>query len=243
MKMGDLRVNGIVPLYRQFYDTIRTQIDSGEYRPGDRIPSELELCARHKLSRVTVRSAIQRLVDDSILVKLHGKGTFVAMPVFIESVGARGSFTESCLMMNSAPSTRLISREIASPARDIAERLGVDASGQIILIKRLRLVDGLAVIFEADYFRMEYDFLMQENLENASLLNLLYRRTGAAPKNFDDLFDVVNADKEQALHLGCPHGRPLLRVLQTVRSAKAGVVYFNEQFIRSDRYKYAVFSH
>jgi GntR family transcriptional regulator len=241
--MDDFQANEMVPLYRQLYEHICGRIDSGEYRSGDRIPSELELCKMCNVSRVTVRSAIQRLVDDGVLVKMHGKGTFVAMPAFIESTDAKGSFTESCLKMNAVPSTKLISRKIILPGKDVSERLNIRRDQRVICIKRLRLVDGLAVIFEVDYFQMDYEFLLQEDLENVSLLNLLYTRTGVVPKKFDDYFDIGYANKEQAAFLDCDMGTPLLRVLQTVKSEQMHAMYFNEQLIRSDRYKYTVCSY
>ena len=84
-----------IPLYQQLYDLLLDQIRSGVYPPGSKIPSEEELCKTYDLSRVTVRNALGRLVDDNILVKRHGKGTFVATPVFTESAYANGSFTKS----------------------------------------------------------------------------------------------------------------------------------------------------
>ena len=94
-----------IPLYQQLYDLLLDQIRSGVYPPGSKIPSEEELCKTYDLSRVTVRNALGRLVDDNILVKRHGKGTFVATPVFTESAYANGSFTKSCEQMGATPST------------------------------------------------------------------------------------------------------------------------------------------
>jgi GntR family transcriptional regulator len=213
----------------------------GTYWPGDKIPAESTLCARYGVSRVTVRSAIQKLVDDGVLVKSHGRGTFVAVPAFIESMDAKGSFTESCLKMNVVPNTRVISFNIVIPRKEIAECLN-SGNDNIICLKRLRLIDGIAVIFEEDYFGMEYEFLFKENIDNVSLFSLIQKKTGIAPKKFEDYFDISAANHEHAAHLECAEGYPLLRVRQTVKTEDMKVMYFNEQFIRSDRYKYAICS-
>ncbi|MDR1650467.1 MAG: GntR family transcriptional regulator [Synergistaceae bacterium] len=240
--MNGIRVNNVIPLYQRLYDYIRERIDGGEYRPGDRIPSESALCAMLNVSRVTARSALQKLADDGILVKSHGRGTFVAVPAFVESMDAKGSFTESCIKMNAKPNTRLISREIVPLQNKIAVVLGAPDGSGAICLKRLRLVDGQPVIFEEDYFGMGYAFLLKEELENVSLFSLIQKKMGLAPIKFDNYFDVSEAGCEHAAHLECGEGAPLLRVRQTVKAIDNQAMYFNEQYIRSDRYKYAVCS-
>ncbi|MDR0615376.1 MAG: GntR family transcriptional regulator [Synergistaceae bacterium] len=239
--MNNFQGADIVPLYRRLYDHICRLIDDGEYMPGDKIQSEEELCAEHGVSRVTVRNAIQRLVNDGVLVKSHGRGTFVAVPAFIESMDAKGSFTESCLKINAVPSTRVISLNTVIPRKEIAERLLSGDSG-VICLKRLRLIDGVAVIFEDDYFRMEYESLFDGNIDDVSLFSLIQRKTGIAPRKFEGYFDISMASHEHASYLECPEGYPLLRVRQTIKAEDMRVIYFNEQFIRADRYKYAVSS-
>ena len=73
------------------------KVRSGEYQVGEKIPSEEQLMTIYGVSRVTVRNAIKQLVDENILIKRHGKGTFVSMPSYVESMTAGGSFTESGL--------------------------------------------------------------------------------------------------------------------------------------------------
>ena len=96
-----------IPLYQQLYDLLLDQIRSGVYPPGSKIP--------------TVRNALGRLVDDNILVKRHGKGTFVATPVFTESAYANGSFTKSCEQMGATPSTQVVSRKQVKAGKALAK--------------------------------------------------------------------------------------------------------------------------
>ena len=241
--MNGVQADKMVPLYQQLYDTIRRQIELGEYRPGDKIPSEARLSEIYGISRITVRSALQHLVDENILVKKHGKGTFVAMPAYVESMSAGGSFTESWLQTNVVPGTKLISLSVEPSVKKIADILEAEPGSKVICIKRLRLVDDLAAIFEVDYFRSDFDFLLHANLENASILELIREHTGLVLKEFNDIFEVKHANKEHAAYLDCVLGSPLLRVSQTVMTDQLRVMYYNEQYIRSDRYKYAVRSY
>lgn len=238
--MKSLKSDIAVPLYLQLHDTIREQIKAGEFKPGHQIPSEDKLSEMYSVSRVTVRSALLRLVQEGVLVKRHGKGTFVAMPVFVESMSAGGSFTKSCLQRGAVPATRLLSCNIQSAAAPEARRLGVCEGESIICARRIRLVDDVATILEIDYFRGSFNFLIGSDMSGTPLSELIARHTGIMPRSFEDIYDVVRAGREHASSLGCNLGTPLLRVWQTVMAEQRQVLYCNEQYIMSDLYKYAI---
>lgn len=72
--------DNIIPLYQQLADIIRNSITSGELKYGDKIPTEVELSEKYNVSRITVRAAINELVESGFLIKKQGKGTFVSKP-------------------------------------------------------------------------------------------------------------------------------------------------------------------
>jgi GntR family transcriptional regulator len=236
--MVKLALNSIEPLYRQVYNIILKAIKAGEFHPGDKLPSEDMLQEHFKVSRVTVRTALQLLVDDEVLVKIHGKGTFVAEGRFSENIFSGGSFTDTCLRMNAKPATHIISRKVITAKARIAEKLGTKAGEDIIYIKRLRLVNGTACILEQDYCPMNLRFLLESELENASIFSLIRNKSGMIPEVFEDRFTVWYATKEEAVLLECKPGTALLRVDQLIR-AGGSFLYYNEQLIHSDRYTYA----
>jgi GntR family transcriptional regulator len=71
------------PLYQQIKSLILKSLQDGEWKPGDLIPSELELAARYRVSQGTVRKAIDELAADNLLVRRQGKGTFVTFRTFV----------------------------------------------------------------------------------------------------------------------------------------------------------------
>ena len=75
--MQEIKQLNAITLQEQLYNELATQIKSGKYKPGDRIPPELKLSEIYRVSRVTVRNAIQQLVNEDLLIKKHGKGTCV----------------------------------------------------------------------------------------------------------------------------------------------------------------------
>ncbi|MEH7347565.1 GntR family transcriptional regulator [Gottfriedia acidiceleris] len=243
MDIKSLEADHMVPLYQQLYNTIRENIASGEYKPGDRIPSEAQLIEIYNISRVTVRSALNKLVEDNILVKRHGKGTFVSMPEYVESIGVGGSFTASWQQTDVVPGTKIISKLYVNANKKIANSLNVEEGSKIIHIRRLRLVNDLPAILEEDYFLPEYDFLLEMDLDNKSILEIIRNQTGLVAKEFNDIFEVKSATKEQAEFLEYKTGSPLLRVSQTIFTEKLDLLYYNEEYIRTDRYKYAIRSY
>lgn len=226
------------PLYQQIYDSICEEINSGLYGVGKKIPTEKELCEIYKVSRVTVRGALSKLVEQGLVQQISGKGTFVKKQVFIESEFAHGSFTKSCLLMNQKPSTKLIYKKkiLASPI--IAKRMKIKVDDSLYCISRLRMVNDIAAIVENDYFYSNFDFIMDADLENKPILEIIKENTGLNGMRFSDVFEVVYTTEEQSQLLNCPKYYPLLGVYQTYYSERNTILYYNEQRIRSDIYKY-----
>ena len=91
-----LNANSAVPLYQQVAEDIRNRITSGEYSPGQALPSESRLCELYNVSRITIRNAIADLVEQDLLVTHHGKGTFVQTPKISSSLNTFKGFTVFC---------------------------------------------------------------------------------------------------------------------------------------------------
>ena len=229
-----------IPIYIQLRDILAQQISEGKFSPGDKITSENELCKQYQISRVTVRNAIQLLIDEGVIVRRHGKGTFVSSAVVFERKSEMGSFTKSCYLMNKKPGTKLISKKAIKIKGSIAALLCTKENQTVFCIKRLRSVDGTPVIFEIDYFPISSDYIMQVDLENTPLLDSIKENESTGTIVFQEIFDVRFANKEQAESLVCPMHTPLLGIMQTVCSSEGKVLYINEQYIRSDIYKYVV---
>lgn len=237
--MKALKQFSAVTLQEQLHDELLKQIKSGQYPPGHRIPSEMQLSAMYNISRVTVRNAIQQLVDENILMKRHGKGTFVKVPVHTEEVYTGGSFTDTCLRMNAAPSTKIIECKTNRMSKEIASLFDGDDT-QCIEIKRVRLVDDTPCIIEIDYFPIAFQFLLTQSLEKLSLLKLVSSETGIRPSNFEDHFSIIYANKEFSDLLKCSLRTPLLEVTQRVLTFDNKTIYVNKQYILTSKYIYAV---
>jgi GntR family transcriptional regulator len=240
--MDKIDSKNAVPLYKQLYQVILKAIEDGTFRPGDKIPSEEELQKQFGISRVTVRNGLQLLVDDEFLLKIHGKGTFVADGMFPKRgfSGGSGSFTDVCLRMNAKPTTHIVNRALQPAKQSIVEKLGIKPGENIIYIQRLRSVNRVPYILERDYCPLSLDFLLDAKLENTSIFHLIREKLGIVPARFEDHFEVGYASKKDAALLECDPGTALLRIDQLISTKDTRILYYNEQLVCSNRYKYAV---
>lgn len=242
--MVEIQHDGAIPLNQQLCELIREQIENGTYQVGEQIPSESKLGEQYGLSRVTVRSAVDHLVEDNILVRIQGKGTFVAAPTQVQMqrewglVG--GSFTRSCVNRGVRPGTRVVGEEWIPAERGLAEWLGLPEGSWVKRIRRVRSIDDRPAVYEVDYLPEKLAHLIEgESLEENSLLWLIREKTGRKADSFESMPGVEYADQECARCLECRAGTPILWVGQVVYSGE-DIVYYNEQFIRRDRYSYSI---
>ncbi|MEM9106286.1 MAG: GntR family transcriptional regulator [Pseudomonadota bacterium] len=127
------------PRYLMLADDLRSRIGSGTFKPGDRLPSEAQLCADHGVSRGTVVRAIEQLVSDGIVHRRQGAGSFVARLSLHRRAGNLLSFTQSAAGEGKQPQQTVLALEQASPEQ-VRE---FDCDGPAIHLCRLRLLDGL----------------------------------------------------------------------------------------------------
>ncbi|RZM10536.1 MAG: GntR family transcriptional regulator, partial [Sphingomonas sp.] len=126
------------PLYMQLARSLREHISGGGIDPGSALPSERDLSELAGLSRVTVRKGIKQLIDEGVLIRKQGSGTFVARR--IEAPGAKlNSFSDDTRSRGEDPGVVWIYRSYALPTEEEATALGVAASARVARLGRVRL--------------------------------------------------------------------------------------------------------
>ena len=139
-KLDRLDRESDTPIFRQIGEALRRQIESGQLRQGDVIPSEHELSARFKVSRMTVRAAVDQLVQQGLVTRQQGRGTVVMHQPVVKSARVIGfsSFSEEMRVLGLKPSSKVneLTDKIADPA--IAAQLGLPPGTQVIYLERRR---------------------------------------------------------------------------------------------------------
>lgn len=127
-----------VPVYIQIHNAIRADIEAGKWRVGDRIPSERDLAVTFKVSRMTLRQAIQTLVDEGILERRVGSGTYVANQKVQEKMSGVTSFTDLMQAQGKVPSSKTVSYHVAQPTSSEVEKLKLAPAEQVLRMERIR---------------------------------------------------------------------------------------------------------
>jgi GntR family transcriptional regulator len=132
-------------------ETIENFILESGLHPGDRLPSEREMCARWGFSRATLHSAIRRLIERSVLTSRVGSGTFVATPRPSLKLQAATSFIDSVHGKGYTPGARVIYKRIERADSHVSGKLGLDAGTTVFTMCRLRLMDNVPASLETTF--------------------------------------------------------------------------------------------
>lgn len=229
------------PLYQRIYDDIKRSVDKGEYAPGSRIPTEVELAERYSVSRITVRRAIEDLSTAGILVKRRGLGTFVCAPRMRRKLlqgGLPESFTQICEKSGRVPGAKLIDREIVVPRPDEKEFFELGDDDLVLHIQRVRTADGQPVFEENMYLPYSSNKeLATLELGGESIYGLMGGLYGRRPvKNARVLVESVGASSTRAMRLQISAGEPMLYITTYALDQNDEPIYIGRQYFIGSRY-------
>lgn len=137
------------PPYYQLANILRRQIATGSLRPGDRIPSEVQLCERYEVSPMTARRALTILLDEGLVTAARGRGTFVKPLVLGTATFGLQALEE--LFNGERTAVRFLSVRTMAATQRISDKLGVPVDDKVISIRRLLSHDGQPVAFHREY--------------------------------------------------------------------------------------------
>lgn len=230
-----------VPLYSQLKEALLALIQNHALEVGDAIPTEQELGQRFRVSRITVRRAIDELVREGHLVTRQGKGTFVARPKIERPMTRLKSFSTATAEEGHRPGSRLLALRHEKASHDVAVALEIEKGQWVWMVERLRLVDDEPLGVSEVYLNLPPDlYLTPAELECAGSLWSLMEKKGIVLARAAETIQAVSAEARQAELLHIEVGTPLLLIEGTVYTDRATPVEYHRMFNRGDRYKYSV---
>lgn len=225
------------PAYNQLANILRRKIATGAYRPGDRLPSEAELCSQYQVSTITSRRAIKMLVTQDIVTAIQGRGTFVKPPKLGEATfdlqGLQDIFADE-------KTTVQILEAVTLPAdTKAALKLGVPERTRVIYIRRLIQQDNLPLIYHREYLILDPSKPTVESEMEVTALHGLFNGNGSTDLKHGILniqATILTTEEATIFQLG--QGFPAFRMEHTFYDFDNCAISWGWFICRGDRFSF-----
>lgn len=224
-----------VPLHHQIQRVLRSTIESGEWAPDDRMPTEMALTERFRVSRATIREALSSLTRDGLIVRHRGRGSFVAPA---RPAPARPGMVTNLLLGYDAE-IRVVAAETAPAPAHVVPWLGIARGAPIKRFVRVEVVDGSPLAVVVNYMKEALgNRIRPRDLTRLSMLEFLRDRLRIRLGMIREQIEARLPDDEVASLLGIDLTQPVLVLRLIVRGAHGGCLQVSDAFYRADRYRY-----
>lgn len=230
-----------ISYYVQLLEILKSKIENSEWKVGDKLPSEAELCAQYGVSRTVVRQALRELELDGNIYRRKGKGTFVTEVKIQEGlVQELLGFHQDMSARGKNVTTRVLNQEIIRANKKISTNLNISVDDPVIWIKRLRYIDGEPLVLVSTYLPLTLcPQVANANLEG-SLYSYLKNSCNIELVSGHRIIEAVGATEEEADLLNCEVGDPMI-FLRSVSFIENGTpIEFYEAVHKGDRSRFEV---
>ncbi|UJW58353.1 GntR family transcriptional regulator [Bacillus sp. A116_S68] len=232
--------NSPIPIYYQLEEKIKTQIDQGDLQPGDMLPSEREYASQYAISRMTVRQAITKLVNDGYVYRKKGTGTFVSAKKIDQPLQGLTSFTEDMKARGMVATNRLIHFKVISPPLSVMKALNIDSSTPVYEIQRVRLADGLPMALETTYISKHLIPNITEKLLEQSLYDYVENSLGKEIGEGTQIIESSTVNQNEITHLNVKKGSPVLLIERHTYLKDGTPLELVKSSYRADRYRFMI---
>ncbi|MBZ2171900.1 GntR family transcriptional regulator [Nitratidesulfovibrio sp. SRB-5] len=227
--------------YLVIYEWLSEQIRNKVYQPGDKIPNESDLAAMFGVHRMTVRQAIDKLVNDHMLVRKRSKGTFLLSeksPVLTRSLESITTYYDDIVSAGLAPHYKTIAAGIEYADAEVAAHLNLAERQPVIFLYRLMLASGVPLVLERsilptdmvpDFLEKKLDTVLYKVLHEDYGMRLLYSR--------QELGAVMPTESERK-HLKIGDNCPCIWVESVVYTDTGRAVEYSRALHRGDKYRF-----
>jgi DNA-binding GntR family transcriptional regulator len=225
------------PAYVQLVHIVSQQIAAGILRPGDQLPSETQFCKQYDVSPMTVRRAINILVERGLVTTTQGKGTFVKPLDMGEAIFRLQELKDHWAQGNQT-TVQLLEARIVSADERVVQKLAISAGERAIYIKRLMLQEGVPTMYHREY--MVYDPrrpVVEAQLQITSLEGLLQGQSGEGLRRGHLTIEAVNLKEEEAGVLRIPVGSAAFYLEHIFHDFTDHIVSWGWFVCRADRFK------
>ena len=221
------------PRYFEIAQALRSRVT--ELAPHDSLPSDAALCTEFQVSRMTARAAVQELVNDWLVYREPGRGTFVAPPVVDRQLSNLLGFSTEMRAKGLEPSSVLVDASLAPGTEIQCEMLYLKPGSQVLNIERLRKADGVPLVLDYNTLPARFAGVLDTDLDSGSLHCAMIAE-GAVPSSGTSTITAEGATEEDAVHLGLAVGSPLVVERRLIRDPRGTPIEWTESRYVPERY-------
>lgn len=230
------------PIYQIIENDIKEKIINEELVTGDLIPSEHQLKDQYNVSRMTVRQALNNLVNDGYLYKHKGKGTFVAKRKIEKNIHGVRSFTEEMESDGRKVRSQVLKFEEVEPTEELREKLFLEEDEKAIYIERVRYGDEVPVLYEELYIPSNlFKGLTKEDMES-SLYKFVEKNMNLKISHCFQSIEAKNGSKEINEALKINKDVPILKIVRNTFLSNGRPFEYVVGNYRSDQYRFVQYS-
>lgn len=222
------------PRYYEIEQQLRLRID--ELSSGDPLPSDAELSRTFGVSRMTVRQAFQALVQEGLVERQPGKGTFVADKQTRRQATVILGFTKETRRKGRVPSSRVMGAGLRPASAVEAEALGIDEGDEVVSLERVRLADDVPVVLESTVLKGHCRGVLSKDLAAGSLHQAL-REQGVFLARGRARILADRANEAEAELLDIDEGDPLLVECVLIYDENEAPIEFTDSRYAAERYE------
>ncbi len=230
--------NSPLPIYHQIEEYIKDRIEKGELQPGNVLPSEREYSQLFQVSRMTIRQAINKLVNDGYLYRKKGSGTFVAEKKFEQALQGLTSFTEDMTARGLTPSSKLLHFEIIPATPQVAATLQVAENTPVYEMKRIRLADDIPMALETCYISANLVKGLTEEIVSHSIYRYIEEKLQLEIGEATQIIESSLANETETELLKIKRGSPILLIERCTFLTNGNPFEIVRSSYRADRYKF-----
>ena len=208
-----------VSLQYQLREVLLEKLNSGEWKAGEMIPSEHELCEEYGVSRITVREVLKELVQSGYLKRKQGKGTFVSKPSVEATLVSNYSLSADLKQKGISSEFKLVSLSIVDPSPSKKEFFELGDDDKLVEIIRTRTIKDEIYAWEKAYVPEKYlKDLSEEEIQNKGLYPSIKERTGLYPIEAEEKMEAVICPAYVAKQMNLPTNTAVFKIKRNTKS-------------------------
>lgn len=233
-----------ISLHAYIKEELLNRIKSSEYKKGDKIPTEHELCEYFDVSRTTIRTALNQLTVEGYLVRRQGKGTFVADQKVSQTLTQTvKKYGDQIAVQGKTADIRLASIQVVPANEMIQQELGVALQSPIQRIERVRSANGEPTQYEIAYIPWDVAPGMTKEHAETSIYGSLKEKYDVHVTYTTEHVEITLADEVICQHLKCEQDAPCFYIETVAENEKREKIEFSRSYFRGDKTSFMIERH